>query len=88
MARGRSSQKQRLANLDSGATALDTITMGGDVEVRVYGDAAVSTSRVAIKGQYSGKVASGDYQSMTVWVKRAAGWQLVANQITPITGKH
>jgi ketosteroid isomerase-like protein len=79
---------QRLANLASGATALDTITMGNDMKVRVYGnDAAVSTSRVTLKGKYSGKAVSGDYQSMTVWVKRPSGWQLVANQVTPITGK-
>ena len=79
---------QRLANLASGATALDTISMGNDVKVRVYGnDAAVSTSRVTLKGKYSGKAVSGDYQSMTVWVKGSSGWQLVANQVTPITGK-
>jgi ketosteroid isomerase-like protein len=79
---------QRLANLASGATALDTITMGNDMKVRVYGnDTAVSTSRVTLKGKYSGKAVSGDYQSMTVWVKRPSGWQLVANQVTPITGK-
>jgi uncharacterized protein (TIGR02246 family) len=80
---------QRLANQHSGATSLDSINVDKDMKVRVYGDdAAVSTSRVTIKGKYSGKAASGDYQSMTVWVKRPAGWQLVANQITPITGKH
>jgi len=79
---------QRLANLASGATALDTISMGNDVKVRVYGnDAAVSTGRVTLKGKYSGKAVSGDYQSMTVWVKGSSGWQLVANQVTPITGK-
>ena len=79
---------QRLANLASGATALDTITMGNDTKVRVYGnDAAVCTSRVTLKGKYSGKAVSGDYQSMTVWVKGSSGWQLVANQVTPITGK-
>ena len=79
---------QRLANLASGATALDTITMGNDMKVRVYGnDAAVSTSRVTLKGKYSGKAVSGDYQSMTVWVKGPSGWRLVANQVTPITGK-
>jgi ketosteroid isomerase-like protein len=79
---------QRLANLASGATALDTITMGNDMKVRVYGnEAAVSTSRVTLEGKYSGKAVSGDYQSMTVWVKRPSGWQLVANQVTPITGK-
>jgi ketosteroid isomerase-like protein len=82
-------KEQRLANQRSGATSLDTITLSGDVKMRVYGnDAAVATSRVTIKGNYSGKTASGDYQSMSVWVKRPDGWQLVANQLTPITGKH
>ena len=80
---------QRLANQSSGATSLDSINVGEDVKVRVYGDdVAISTSRVTIKGKYSGKAASGDYQSMTVWIKRPSGWQLVANQITPITDKH
>jgi ketosteroid isomerase-like protein len=80
---------QRLANLGSGATSLDTINFGDDAKVRVYGnDAAITTSRVMLKGKYSGKTVSGDYQSMTVWVKGSSGWQLVANQITPITGKH
>jgi len=82
-------KEQRLANQTSGATSLNSIDLGGDMKVRVYGDvAAVSTSRVTLKGKYSGKAVSGDYQSMTVWVKRPTGWQLVANQITPITGKH
>jgi len=77
---------QRLANLSSGATSLD-ITMAG-MNVRVYGDAAVTTGRVTIKGQYSGKESSGDYQSMTVWAKRGSAWQLVANQLTKIADTH
>ena len=77
---------QRLANLSSGATSLD-ITMAG-MKVRVYGDAAVTTGQVTIKGQYSGKESSGDYQSMTVWAKRGSTWQLVANQVTKITDTH
>ena len=80
---------QRLANQTSGATSLNSIDLGEDMKVRVYGDdAAISTSRVTLKGKYSGKAVSGDYRSMTIWVKRPTGWQLVANQITPITGKH
>ena len=79
-------KEQRLANLDSGATSLD-ITMAG-MNVRVYGDAAVTTGQVTIKGQYSGKESSGDYQSMTIWVKRWSVWQLVANQLTKITDTH
>ncbi len=78
---------RRVANLDSGATALPDIDLGKDIKVHVYGDAAVATAQVTIKGQYSGKAASGDYQSMTVWVKRGEAWQLVANQLTRIAGK-
>jgi len=68
-------------------TLADDIAWGDDIRVRIYGDTAVATSTVTIKGQYSGKASSGDYQSMTVWVKRGDAWQLVANQITPIAAE-
>ena len=81
------SKTQRLANLKSGATSLGSISEDEDIKVRVYGKVAVATSRVTIKGQYSGKQASGQYRSMNVWVKGPAGWQLIANQLTPVTAK-
>ena len=81
------SKAQRLANLKSGATSLGSITEDEDIKVRVYGKVAVATSRVTIKGQYSGKQASGQYRSIHVWVKGAAGWQLVANQLTPVAAE-
>jgi len=81
------SKAQRLANLKSGATSLDSISEEEDIKVRVYGKMAVATSRVTIKGQYSGKQASGQYRSIHVWVKGAAGWQLVANQLTPVAAE-
>jgi ketosteroid isomerase-like protein len=81
------SKADRLANLKSGATSLDSISEEEDMKVRVYGNVAVATSRVTIKGQYSGKQSSGLYRSIHVWVKGAAGWQLVANQITPVAAK-
>jgi len=81
------SKAERLANLKSGATSLDSISEEEDMKVRVYGNVAVATSRVTIKGQYSGKQASGQYRSINVWVKGAAGWQLVANQLTPVTAE-
>ena len=81
------SKAERLANLKSGATSLDSISEEEDMKVRVYGNVAVATSRVTIKGQYSGKQTSGQYRSIQVWVKGAAGWQLVANQITPVAAK-
>ncbi len=81
------SKADRLANLKSGATSLDSISEEEDMKVRIHENVAVATSRVTIKGQYSGKQTSGQYRSIHVWVKGAAGWQLVANQITPVAAK-
>ena len=81
------SKAQRLAHLKSGATSLDSIREEEDMKVRIHGNVAVATSRVTIKGQYSGKQTSGQYRTIHVWVKGAAGWQLVANQLTPVTAK-
>jgi ketosteroid isomerase-like protein len=81
------SKTQRLANLKSGATSLDSISQEEEIKVRIHGNVAVATGRVSIKGQYSGKQASGQYRSINVWVKGPAGWQLVANQLTPVAAK-
>jgi uncharacterized protein (TIGR02246 family) len=79
---------QRLANLKSGSTTLDSINEEGDIKVRVYGgDMAVAISRVTIKGQYSGRQASGEYQSSHIWAKTSSGWQLVCNQLTPVASR-
>ena len=80
------SKAERLANLKSGATSLDTIVTDPDMKIRVYGgDVAVAINRVTLKGQYSGKATSGQFQASIVWVKTPSGWQLVCNQITPVT---
>jgi ketosteroid isomerase-like protein len=77
---------QRLANLKSGSTTLDSINEEEDIKVRVYGgDSAVAISRVTIKGQYSGQQATGQYRSSHIWTKTSSGWQLVCNQLTPVT---
>jgi ketosteroid isomerase-like protein len=78
---------QRLANLKSGATTLELINEEEKPAVRVYENSAVATSRVTLKGQYSGQPISGQYRSMLVWVKGPTGWQLVSNQLTPIAAK-
>src|SRR5438477_9553250 len=76
---------ERLANAKSGATNLDTIESDPNMKIRVYGgDVAIAVSRVTIKGQYSGKATSGQFQSSIVFAKTPSGWQLVCNQITPI----
>ena len=78
---------QRLANAKSGATTLDSIKEEENITVRVYQSSAVATSRVTIKGQYSGQPTSGQYRSTHVWVKGPEGWQLVSNQLTALPPK-
>ena len=78
---------QRLANAKSGATTLDSIKKEESITVRVYQNSAVATSRVTIKGRYSGQPTSGQYRSTHVWVKGPAGWQLVSNQLTALAPK-
>ena len=65
---------QRLANVKSGATTLDSIKEEEEIIVRVYQNSAVATSRVTIKGQYEGQSTSGQYRSTHVWVKGSTGW--------------
>ena len=78
------SRAERLENVKTGATEIQS-TDERDVQVRVYGgDAAVLVSHVTLKAQYSGREASGEYRHTAVWIKAAGGWHLVANQITPI----
>ena len=78
---------QRLANAKSGATTLDSIKEEENITVRVYQNSAVATSRVMIKGHYSGHPTSGQYRSTHVWVKGPEGWQLVSNQLTSLAPK-
>jgi len=75
---------QRLANLRSGATNVQSAEET-DIKIRVYGrDAAVLTSRVVLKAQYSGKEGSGDYRNTAFWVRTSGAWRMAANQITLI----
>jgi ketosteroid isomerase-like protein len=78
---------ERLANIKSGATTLDSINAKENVTVRVYQNSAVATSRVMLKGKYGGKAISGQYCSTHVWVKGPGGWQLVSNQLTALKPK-
>jgi len=78
---------QRIENLKSGVTAFESINEKENITVRVYQNSAVATSRVTIKGKYSGQPIGGQYRSTHVWVKGPEGWQLVANQLTALLRK-
>src|SRR5205809_8079046 len=55
---------QRLENLKSGATSVEATARQIEA-VHVYGDTAVTTSRITMKGKYSGKEAGGEYRLLT-----------------------
>ena len=55
-----------------------------DLNVRVYGDAAVVTGRSIQKGVENGKDYSGDYWFTRVYAKQEGRWVTVALQTTPI----
>ena len=48
-----------------------------DVRVRVYGDAALMTSRTLLRATFDGKDWSGELYLTDVWVRRDGRWQLV-----------
>jgi ketosteroid isomerase-like protein len=58
-----------------------------DMNVRVYGDAAVVTGRDTIKETYKGKDVSSQYRWTHTWVKRDGRWQCVAGHSSEIAQK-
>jgi uncharacterized protein (TIGR02246 family) len=53
-----------------------------DLNIRVYGDAAVVTGRSTQKGSENGKDYSGDYRFTRVYVNQNGRWSTVALQTT------
>ena len=74
---------QRLAELKSGDLKFESFSTD-DVQVRVYGDTAVVTSRATLKGRRQGQDIGGQTRGTSVYVKRQGRWQLVAGQATSI----
>ena len=69
---------QVIADFTSGDLRLQSITTD-DVQVRVYGNAAVETGRSTMDGQDKGKTVPRDTRFTRVWIKQQGRWQLVAN---------
>jgi ketosteroid isomerase-like protein len=78
---GAVTKSQALAELKSGESKLDSITLG-DMKVRVFGDTAVVAGTDDEKSSYKGKDTSGHYTWTDVFVKRQGKWQAVASQST------
>ena len=74
----RRTKKDVLADFTSGSLKFQSITTD-DVEIRVYGNAAVETGLSTMKGQDAGKVVPGKNRFTRVWIKQSDRWRLVAN---------
>jgi hypothetical protein len=85
-ARGeRLSRADRLANLRTGRTAVDSVAHAPQEEqFRPYGNAVVYTTLLTLGGQYSGRSQRGQFRALVVWVRRDGRWQQVASQLTPV----
>lgn len=75
---------ERLADLQSGATAVDSIRHEGEMKVTIHGDVAIVTSDITLVGRYSGKEVSGDFRSTHIWKNDKGHWRLLMNQLTAI----
>ena len=52
-------------------------------EFLVYGQTAVSTSRVTVKGRHKGQDIGGTYRVSTTLVKKSGRWQIIALVTSP-----
>ena len=86
----RLTRADRMANVQAGATAFDSLAHAPQEEViRVYGNGSVATytTRLHITGRYSGQGQEGDLEGLVVWVRRDGRWQQVASQLTPVVAR-
>lgn len=79
-----SDKAQMLAGFKSGMNKL-TVDNLSDMKVHVFGDAAVVTGKVEVKGVMGGKDVNGQAMFTRVYVKKAGHWQSVALQQTRIS---
>ena len=75
---------QVISDFTSGNLKFQSITTD-EVQVRVYGDAAVETGRSTMIGHDKGKTVPRDTRFTRVWVKQQDRWQLVANHYSSQT---
>ena len=81
----RLSRADRVANLRTGRTALDSVAhVPQDERIQIYGDIALYTTLLKISGRYSGEAEQGQFRAQVVWVRRDGRWQQLATQMTPV----
>ena len=81
---GQMSDKSQMINAFKSGQSKLTQDDVSDMKVRVYGDTAVVTGKVTVKGTMGGKDATGAAMFTRVYVKKGGHWQSVALQQTRI----
>lgn len=75
---------QMVARTRSGDTKFE-VGRSEDVNVRVHGDTAILTGNWIQKGKTKGKPFAGTLRYTTVYVRNDAKWQIISDQVTPIS---
>jgi ketosteroid isomerase-like protein len=78
-----SDKAQMIEGFKSGKNKLSSDEVS-DMKVRLYGDTAIVTGKVAVKGMMGGKDVTGQALFTRVYVKKGGQWQSVALQQTRI----
>ena len=79
----RLTKTQVLAQIASPEAEVDSLRHE-QIEVRVYGDAAVATGITVVKGRHQGQEVQGRFRYMHFLVQREGRWQIVAGQSSVI----
>jgi len=77
------SKSQDIAIDTEGASRVTAFTLE-DLRVKVYGEMAVVTGRIATKGTLVGEASEGRSRFTDVFVKRDGRWQCVASHTTAV----
>jgi ketosteroid isomerase-like protein len=72
---------QLMEVIQSGALKYESV-VNDDIDVRVYGDAAVMTGNTSVQWQFGGQGLSGRYRFTEVYVNGGNGWQAVAGHVS------
>jgi len=78
---------QVIADFTAGTLKFQSITTD-EVQVRVYGNAAVETGLSTMVGQDKGNAVPRDTRFTRVWVKQQGRWRLVANHYSSRITQH
>jgi ketosteroid isomerase-like protein len=75
------SKDDYMSALKDGTLKITSLELS-NLNVRVYGDAAVITGTMSVNGEMSGNDIGGDYAFTNTFVKTGGKWKEVASQVT------